>query len=147
LNIKPQIGLYISTLGSLHSCTFLTFQYHHPRAYNFYQSHFGSRVISGQVSGHLVSGHFGFRIVSGRVGSGIRSFQILGRIRSGWVGYRIISSFGSYQVGSGRVLDRSMSDYFRLWIVSNQNRSDEFFELSRVLPPLITLSVGIKSSQ
>jgi hypothetical protein len=33
LNIKPQIGLYISTLGSLHSCTILTFQYHHLRAF------------------------------------------------------------------------------------------------------------------
>jgi hypothetical protein len=33
LNIKPQIGLYISTLGSLHSCIILTFQYHHPRCH------------------------------------------------------------------------------------------------------------------
>jgi hypothetical protein len=37
LNIKPQIGLYISTLGSLHSCTFLTFQYQHLRASKVYQ--------------------------------------------------------------------------------------------------------------
>jgi hypothetical protein len=37
LNIKPQIGLYISTLGSLHSCTILTFQYHHSRAFKVYQ--------------------------------------------------------------------------------------------------------------
>jgi hypothetical protein len=37
LNIKPQIGLYISTLGSLYSCTILTFQYQHPRALKFYQ--------------------------------------------------------------------------------------------------------------
>jgi hypothetical protein len=33
LNIKSQIGLYISTLSSLHSCTILTFQYHHRRAF------------------------------------------------------------------------------------------------------------------
>jgi hypothetical protein len=33
LNIKPQIGLYISTLGSLYSCTILNFQYHHPRTF------------------------------------------------------------------------------------------------------------------
>jgi hypothetical protein len=39
LNIKPQIGLYISTLSSLHSCTILTFQYHHPRAFKDYQKH------------------------------------------------------------------------------------------------------------
>jgi hypothetical protein len=52
LKIKPQIGLYISILGSLHSCTILTFQYHHPRAYNFlsvliiqkYSYHNGSRI-------------------------------------------------------------------------------------------------------
>jgi hypothetical protein len=31
---KPQIDLYISTLWSLHSCTLLTFKYHHPMAIN-----------------------------------------------------------------------------------------------------------------
>jgi hypothetical protein len=36
LNIKPQIDLYIFTLGYLHSCTILTIQYQHPRASKTY---------------------------------------------------------------------------------------------------------------
>jgi hypothetical protein len=58
--------------------------------------HFGSRVVSGQVSCHLVSGHFGFRVVSGRV---------TGHLVLGHFGFQVGSCIGSSNVGSFWILE------------------------------------------
>jgi hypothetical protein len=61
-----------------------------------------------QVGLGWVSGHFGFWVVSGRVG--YRVIQC-----------RVISGYGSYQVGSGRVLGHLVSGHFGFLVVSGQS--------------------------
>jgi hypothetical protein len=48
-----------------------------------------------------VLGHFRFQVVSDQVGLGIGSSSV-----------GVISGFGSYQIGSGKISDYSVSDYF-----------------------------------